>query len=172
MVNSLILVLRKNKLELPWLNILNVYICIMAEISHIIFFDGKCNLCNHTVDFIIRWKKRDNIFFASLQSDFAESFLGKRNVFIDSSTIYYYRKGKLYDRSTAILLIARQLRGIYSSMVVLWIIPKFLRDFVYKLVAKNRYSWFGKRDTCRIPLESELSFFLEQKEDLVNHRFI
>lgn len=130
--------------------------------EHIVFFDGVCNFCNSTVDRIFRSNTSKNIFFSSLQSDFAASFLlkhGLRNTDLD--TVLYYRKGRFFDRTDALIEISRELSGIYKVVPAMKILPKFLRDAGYRWFASNRYRFFGKKETCRIPTAEERSRFLE-----------
>lgn len=128
--------------------------------SQIIFFDGICNLCNGTVDFIIKRDKKNSFRFASLQSEIAESYLPDP-MLSSLSSIVLYADGKLYTESDAAIYIAAQLGGIWSIFKIFFIVPKFLRDGIYRLISKNRYKWFGKRNTCRLPTAEESLRFLE-----------
>jgi len=118
----------------------------------VILFDGVCNLCNSFVQFVIKHDKNERFKFASLQSGFAEKELA--DSFIDTqkmSTVILLENGKLYSRSTAALRILKKLNGLWPLLYVFIIIPAFIRDVVYNLIAKNRYKWFGKKDSCMIP---------------------
>ncbi len=126
----------------------------------IVFFDGVCNFCNAAIDMIYRRNKKKNLYYSSLQSDFAKRNLPPEAL-KDLDTIIFYSGGKLYYRSSASLQIAKHLTGIYRLTVALLIFPRFIRDAVYKFIAKNRYKWFGKRETCRIPTDEEKNYFLE-----------
>lgn len=128
--------------------------------SQIIFFDGICTLCNGAVDFIIKRDKKNSFRFASLQSEIAGSYLPDP-MLSSLSTIVLYANGKLYTESDAAIHIAAQLGGAWSIFKFFLIVPKFLRDGIYKLVSKNRYKWFGKRNTCRLPTAEERHRFLE-----------
>ncbi|MCW3084113.1 MAG: thiol-disulfide oxidoreductase [Bacteroidetes bacterium] len=126
----------------------------------IVFFDGVCNFCNAAVDRIYRRNKKRNIYYSSLQSEFAKKNLppeATNNI----DTIIFYSGGNLYYRSSAVLQIAKRLDGAYRLLVALYIFPRFIRDAVYKLIAKNRYKWFGKKESCRIPTAGEKKYFLE-----------
>jgi predicted DCC family thiol-disulfide oxidoreductase YuxK len=118
----------------------------------VIFFDGICNLCNGFVQFIIKHDKKANFRFAALQSDFAKQELSKKNITVEelSSVIILTEKG-IFTKSTAALKIASQLNGFWKVAYIFIIIPKFIRDFVYDIIAKNRYKWFGKENHCMIP---------------------
>lgn len=128
----------------------------------IIFFDGVCNLCNSSVQFILK-KDTNNVFlFSSLQSDAAKAILLQYNLEnFDLSSIILVEKGIIYQKSTAILRIAKRLAGISKYAYVFIIVPKFIRDGAYSLIAKNRYKWFGKRDACMLPTAALKLRFLE-----------
>ena len=128
----------------------------------IIFFDGMCNLCNSSVQFILK-KDTNNVFlFSSLQSDAAKGILLQYNLEnFDLSSIILVEKGIIYQKSTAILRIAKSLAGISKYAYVYIIVPKFIRDGVYSFIAKNRYKWFGKRDSCMLPTAALKLRFLE-----------
>jgi predicted DCC family thiol-disulfide oxidoreductase YuxK len=130
--------------------------------SNIVFFDGVCNFCNSTVDMIYSKNKKRNIFYSSLQSEFAQKFLGNNGINTnDLDTVIFYASGKFYFRSGAILQISKHLNGGYKLLSVFVIIPAFIRDGIYKWIAKNRYKFFGKKETCRIPSPEEKQYFLE-----------
>ena len=118
----------------------------------IILFDGVCNLCNSAVNFIIKHDKKEHYLFASLQSDAAKEILlqfpSKK---IDFTSIILIENEIYYNKSTASLLISKQLNGGFKLIYLLIIIPKSIRDFVYDYIAKNRYQWFGKKESCMIP---------------------
>lgn len=122
------------------------------ETSKIILFDGICNLCNSTVQFIIEKDKKNQFRFASLQSDFGQDFLKSKqlNPKVFSSLILIDGE-KFYTRSDAALRIGKELNGFYKYTGIFLIVPKFIRNFVYDFVAKNRYKWFGKQESCWIP---------------------
>jgi len=128
----------------------------------IILFDGVCNLCNASVQFIIKRDSKKNFMFSSLQSDAGQAILLQNNLEnLDFDTIILLEDGIVYDKSTAILKIIRRLSGFYKFGYIFIVVPKFIRDFVYKIIAKNRYKWFGKLDTCMIPTEELKLRFLE-----------
>lgn len=118
----------------------------------IVLFDGVCNLCNGAVQFILQRDRKEQFLFASLQSDAAkEIMLHFDRDISELSTIYLVKDKKLYDKSTAALLIANQLNGFWPVLTVFLIIPKFIRDPIYTFIAKNRYKWFGKKEQCMVP---------------------
>ncbi len=130
----------------------------------IIFFDGVCNLCNRSVDFILRHDGKENFRFASLQSEVAKDLMKNKGLDLQNMrTIILIKNGKIFYRSNAILEILRQLAAPWPLFYVLKLVPRFVRDGLYNLVSKHRYSWFGRRDTCRIPSTKERARFLEEE---------
>lgn len=118
----------------------------------IILFDGVCNLCNNTINFIIRHDKNDIFKFAPLQSSVSDELLRSFPLSQNKlDSIVLLENGKKYTQSSAALRIAKKLSGGYPILYGLMIIPKFVRDWVYSIIAKNRYKWFGKKDSCMIP---------------------
>ena len=129
--------------------------------SPIVLFDGVCNLCNTSVDFLIRNDKRGELRFSALQSEVAESLL--KNVTKPDrlpDSVMLLENGKLYTRSTAALKIVRHLPGYFKVFYVFIIIPRPVRDLVYDWIARNRYRWYGKKETCRLPSAAERARFL------------
>ena len=127
----------------------------------IILFDGICNLCNESVQFIIKRDPEEQFLFASLQSDAAEKLLLQFNY--DNSklkTIVLIEDGQLYSKSTAILRICKRLNFMWRLMYMFIILPRGFRDFVYNVVAKYRYSWFGKKDNCTFYIDGYKNRFI------------
>ncbi|MGB1018767.1 MAG: thiol-disulfide oxidoreductase DCC family protein [Chitinophagales bacterium] len=117
-----------------------------------IFFDGVCNLCNSSVQFVLKHEKQTYFSFASLQSEFGQAFLKENELDISNfDSIILFENGKIYTKSTAAIKICKQLKMPYSWIGFFIILPKFIRDFVYNFIAKNRYVWFGKSEQCAIP---------------------
>lgn len=128
----------------------------------IVFFDGVCNLCNGAVNFIIDRDPEGYFHFAPLQSSVAREHLsGTVGGETDLETIILLENGTAYDRSTAALRIARHLNGPWRLLYFALVIPRPLRDAVYSWIARNRYDWFGRRETCRMPTPELKSRFLE-----------
>ncbi|AWW00180.1 thiol-disulfide oxidoreductase DCC family protein [Arcticibacterium luteifluviistationis] len=125
---------------------------------NVILFDGVCNLCNGFVNFIIDHDKGNEFKFASLQSDFGKKLIGDK--FSDMSTVVYYDGNKFYEKSEAVLEIAKKL-PIIRWVAFFSIIPKFIRDALYMLISRNRYFIFGKEDACRVPTPELKERFLE-----------
>ena len=125
----------------------------MYHSSHpILLFDGVCNLCNGVVQFIITRDHKAIFRFASLQSDIGQSLLIQYGLPIDEiNTIVLIENGQAYTHSTAALKMASHLGIFWIWTKLLWLFPAFFRDWVYSGVAKNRYRWFGKQETCLLP---------------------
>lgn len=118
----------------------------------IVLFDGVCNLCNSSVQFIIKHDKNDFFRFAALQSETGQKMLKQAGLPQDFlGTFVYFEKGKHSVRSTAALRLSRHLNGLWKLFYVLLIIPAPIRNFFYNLVANNRYKFFGKQESCMIP---------------------
>ncbi|MDI7195349.1 DCC1-like thiol-disulfide oxidoreductase family protein [Leptospira santarosai] len=127
----------------------------------IVFFDGVCNLCNASVLFFLDRNRKENLRFASLQSSIAEKILGKKTEWNDSpSSVLFLENGILYQKSTAIIKICAYLNFPWNLFSLFRWIPSFVRDFAYDWIARNRYRWFGRLDSCRIPDPNLKSRFL------------
>lgn len=136
-------------------------VLISQSKNPVIFFDGVCNLCNGSVQFIIRNDKKGYFHFASLQSEEAEKILSKHDIKAsESNTILLLKDGQILTKSDAALEIARDLDGGWKTLKVLKILPRSLRNWVYDLLARNRYTWFGRQDQCMIPDPSLTGRFL------------
>ena len=127
----------------------------------IIFFDGVCNLCNSSVQFIIKHDKKHRFVFAALQSDVARDILLHYPTKITKKdSILLLQDNQLYSESSAALRILKQFSPFWYVFQIFWIVPKFIRDSIYRFIAKNRYSWFGKRSSCMVPTKDILKKFL------------
>ena len=125
----------------------------------IVYFDGYCNVCNAFVDFLIRRDPRGRLRFASLQSSTAQARLPARYS-QDVNTMVFEDDGQISEMSAGALRSIAALGGAWALVRVFLLVPRFLRDGVYQWVAKHRYLWFGKRETCRIATPEELERFL------------
>lgn len=125
-----------------------------------VYFDGHCNLCNASVDFLIRLDRRHRLQFASLQGRTAARRLPPDLVREVGTVVFEDARG-LVTQSTAVVRAVVALGGLYKTAVILLIIPKWLRDRVYRFVARHRYAWFGRRDVCRVPTADERARFLD-----------
>lgn len=110
----------------------------------IVFFDGICNLCQHSVHYLIQHDKNKTLKFASLQGENAKKMLQLNDVNSLESMVFFDGK-ELYKKSTAILKLSTVLGGWHKLLLVGYILPQFIRDNLYSFVAKNRYRWFGKK---------------------------
>jgi predicted DCC family thiol-disulfide oxidoreductase YuxK len=135
----------------------------LPQDKKIILFDGFCNLCDSSVQYVIKHDKRDAFRFVSLQSELGQKILkhiGINPMHIDS--IVLYEPGiSYYYKSTAALHIAKGLSGIFTLGTIFTILPTGLRDSVYDYVAKNRYKLYGQKETCMIPSPELKAKFLE-----------
>ncbi|CAN5519645.1 thiol-disulfide oxidoreductase DCC family protein [soil metagenome] len=127
-----------------------------------ILFDGVCNLCNGFVNFLIARDKKDAFKFGSLQSPKVQELLKKYDYSTnDLSTVLLIEDDTVYSQSTAVLKIVKKLNGGWPLLYGFIILPKPIRDFFYKLIAKNRYRMFGKKDACMIPTLALKAKFVE-----------
>ena len=135
----------------------------LAKNKQLILFDGVCNLCNASVQYVIKYDKKDVFMFAPLQSDTGKKIISQYQIDTTKtdSIILYTSDHKLYFRSTAALKIATKLRFPRNVLSFFLIVPVFLRDWVYSYIAKNRYKWFGKQKECMIPTEKIKAKFLK-----------
>ena len=134
----------------------------MGTNESIILFDGVCNLCNRSVQFIIRRDKNNMFRFAAIQSKAGQSLLKRFQLSPDDINSFLLIEGqRIYTRSTAALRVFRKLGGIWTFMYAFMLFPGFIRDAVYNWVARNRYKWYGKRDACMIPTADLKNKFLD-----------
>lgn len=129
--------------------------------KNIVLFDGVCNLCNGAINFLIDHDKDNKLLFASLQSDFGQGALKDYGMNTsDFDTFVFLKDGKMFTRSQGALEVIDVLGGAWSSLYMFRFVPSFLRDGIYKIVAKNRYRLFGQRDACRMPTPELKAKFL------------
>lgn len=128
----------------------------------IVVFDGVCNLCNGAVDFILTNDRTESTRFASFQSDVGRNLLSSYGVIEAPETIYVVSRGRLLRESDAVLALSSlmQQRWMRVAGRLAYVVPRAVRDILYRWVARNRYRWFGKREHCRLPRPSELDRFL------------
>ncbi len=127
----------------------------------LVLFDGVCNLCNSSVNFIIDRDRAKYFKFAALQDETVEPLLTQFDLSTETmDSIVLVEEGRCYRESTAALRIARRLNGGWRLFYALIIVPRPVRDVVYGWIARNRYRWFGKRDTCRVPTPELKARFL------------
>ena len=129
----------------------------------VVLFDGVCNLCHFSVGFIIDRDPKQYFKFASLQSDYGQDMLSRFRLNAqDFDSVVLIQNGAYYTKSSAALRIARHLNPPYNLGAVFLVIPKFLRDIGYDFIAKHRYQWFGKQESCRLPTPELKARFLDQ----------
>lgn len=139
----------------------NTNITLTLVNNNIVLFDGVCNLCNSTIDLLLKLDKKKVFYFCSLQSTRGEELIKKLNYQSEPlSSIIFVKNFKIYDRSSAILKILQTLGFPWNLFSIFFLVPKPIRDFFYRLVSTNRYRLFGKKDTCRLPTEEEKSRFI------------
>jgi predicted DCC family thiol-disulfide oxidoreductase YuxK len=126
----------------------------------IVFFDGVCNLCQGSVRYLIKHDKKEVLKFASLQGNYAKDFVNETEIQSMQSILFFDGK-MLYKKSTAVLKLSRLLGGWYQLLLLGYILPRFFRDWLYNIVAKNRYRWFGKKDQCMLPSKGFENRFLD-----------
>jgi predicted DCC family thiol-disulfide oxidoreductase YuxK len=130
----------------------------------VVLFDGVCNFCNGAVNFIIDRDRRSTFRFAALQSEAAREMFARVGRTVppgDPTTIAVFDRGRILERSAAMLRIVRDLRGAWPLLGVLRLVPRPLRDAVYVWCAARRYKWFGKSEACRVPSPEVRGRFLE-----------
>ncbi|WP_158978428.1 thiol-disulfide oxidoreductase DCC family protein [Cellulophaga sp. L1A9] len=133
------------------------------DFHKIVLFDGVCNLCNSSIHTIIKYDKKDEFRFASLQSEIGQKLAKERHIdtTVVDSIILIEPGIAYYTKSTAALNIGKSFGGLWSLLSVLEWIPEKFRDTIYDYVAKNRYKWYGKQDACMIPTAELKAKFLE-----------
>ncbi len=123
-----------------------------VTLSPVIFYDGVCKLCNRSVTIILRIDRQGRLKMAALQSDYGRRVLAEHGMEFDPlDTLMLLERERLSTKSTAIIRISKYLGGVWPLAMILLIIPRFIRDFFYDIIAKNRYRWFGKYNTCPLP---------------------
>lgn len=136
----------------------------MSEYPYIIFYDGICGLCNQSIQFIIKHDKKKIFRFAALDSEFAKSLLQSNHIKTENiDTIILMVNNKSYLYSEAVLKIFSLLGFPYNILLIGFILPKSIRDRIYKWIARNRYRIWGKYDSCPIPTEHQQKLFLNSR---------
>lgn len=128
----------------------------------VILFDGVCNFCNATINFLIDRDKKGIFKFAALQSESGKEILERHQIKVltEADSVVLEKEGRIYQKSDAALEIARHMDGLWKLLYAFKIVPRFIRDAIYDLVAKNRYRLMGKRDSCRLPTPELRARFL------------
>ena len=134
---------------------------IAAIKQPLILFDGMCNLCSSSVQFIIKRDKKKQFYFTSIQSHLGQQIIQYFQLdFTKVESVLLLEKNNIFIESTAALKIANQLSGFWPILYSFIIIPSFIRNSIYQLIARNRYKWFGKKESCWIPTKEIISRFL------------
>ena len=128
----------------------------------VVLFDGVCNFCNYWVNFALKRDKKKKLKFSPLQGETARQILEKYNFNTTAlSSVILIDKNRIWTQSSAAIRICKYLKGGWKLCYGLIIIPKFIRDFFYNIIARNRYKWYGKRDKCMIPTPELRDRFLD-----------
>ena len=127
---------------------------------NIVLFDGVCNLCNSTILFLIKHDTNHNLHFAATQTESGKKLMRHYNILDEEKSVFFIKEGIVFSKSNAVIEIAKQITGWPHIFKYACLFPKFLRDSVYDLIAKNRYSLFGKKETCTVPTEENRNRFL------------
>jgi predicted DCC family thiol-disulfide oxidoreductase YuxK len=127
----------------------------------IIYFDGVCNLCNGFIDFLIKRDKRRVFKYTSLQGKKGQDLLLKHKLPTENlSSVILEKDGVVYIKAKAAIKILSALPGAWFLFSIFKIVPLFISNYVYDVIAKNRYNWFGKKESCRLPTAEEREFFI------------
>ena len=126
----------------------------------VVFFDGVCNLCQHSVRYLLKHDKKKVLKFASLQGQYAKKTLNAEHL-KNLESLLFYNKKTIYKKSDAVLELCKVLGGWHKIFLVGYSLPPFLRNGLYSFIAQNRYRWFGKQDYCMMPTKDIQDRFLE-----------
>lgn len=130
--------------------------------KNILLFDGVCNLCNGTVNWLIDHDPEGKLYFCSLQSEQGQAILEKHGLEKTSfQSVIFVKKNTFYQKSDAALEVLETLGGFWKILYFFKIVPAFVRNYFYDLIAQNRYLWFGKSEACRIPTPELKKRFME-----------
>ncbi|MEH7238947.1 thiol-disulfide oxidoreductase DCC family protein [Bacillus sp. JJ1562] len=129
--------------------------------NHIILFDGVCNFCNSSVQFILKRDSKQLYHFASLQSDAGKALLKKHGIPEDTNSFVLIEGDRFFTKSSAALRVCRNLKGLYRFLYIFRFIPAPIRDIFYHVIANNRYKWFGKQESCMLPPPDVRKRFLD-----------
>ncbi|WHY89337.1 thiol-disulfide oxidoreductase DCC family protein [Neobacillus cucumis] len=132
------------------------------QMERIVLFDGVCNLCNHSVQFIIKRDASEKFKFASLQGETGKRMMTKYGLPPDLNSFVLIENDKVYIKSTAALRVCQELKGTWKLFAILMkMIPTNSRDYIYDIIAKNRYTWFGRKNSCILPSPELKKRFLD-----------
>lgn len=130
----------------------------------IMIYDGDCGLCHRAVGHVLKWDRREEFRFAGNRSDVGRGLLKEAGMRLDPppETMVVLIEGKCFTKSDAALVIAGRLGGVHSVLRLGWLVPRFMRDWCYDRIARNRHAFFGSHDRCELPVGAERSRFLDQ----------
>lgn len=124
----------------------------LIQNNSILLFDGHCNLCSGVVQFILTKEKNNLLYFASLQSEAGAAILAHFHINpAEVDSLVLVEQGRSYIKSAAALRVARYLKGLYPWLFGFIIVPPFIRNMVYDYVARHRYKWYGRQESCMVP---------------------
>jgi predicted DCC family thiol-disulfide oxidoreductase YuxK len=133
----------------------------MPHQQSIVFFDGVCNLCNCFVQFVLKHEANPDFKFCSLQSDFATNFFKEKQFILSGiDSVIVFQNNQFYIESTAAFKIINKLKWPFKAFSVFSILPEFISNLIYKIIAKNRYKMFGKSNVCWVMTEQTKNRFL------------
>ncbi|EMJ85724.1 thiol-disulfide oxidoreductase DCC family protein [Leptospira meyeri] len=131
------------------------------EKSKIVFFDGICHLCMGSVQFLLKKNQKENLYFSAIGSETFRSLFSKEILPKLPDSILYWREGTLYLESDAILQLVRELKFPWFLLFGFWMVPRMIRNPLYRFIAKRRYVWFGKAEACMVPSPNIKKRFLD-----------
>jgi predicted DCC family thiol-disulfide oxidoreductase YuxK len=134
---------------------------IDPTLDKIVLFDGVCNFCNNSVQFILKHDSSGSLKFASLQSPTGQALLKQYSIPTTVDSVIFIENGMAYTRSDAALKIVRYFGGLWSVFLVFNLVPSPIRNFFYDSFARNRYKWFGKRESCMLPSREVRTRFVD-----------
>ena len=133
-----------------------------SDAQKVVLFDGVCNLCNSTVQFLLKRDQQKKFLFASLQGEYGKKIQSQFQLNEQEMQSFIFQDGNaVYTKSTGALWVLFHLGGIWKATICLIVIPPFIRDAVYLFIAKNRYKWFGKKESCWLPNPAFKERFLQ-----------
>ncbi|HET7393735.1 MAG TPA: thiol-disulfide oxidoreductase DCC family protein [Candidatus Binatia bacterium] len=139
----------------------------VSEVPNLILFDGVCNLCNASVQFVIRHDRAGKFRFAAIQSEIGREIFQRHG--LDPAklqTFVFITDGRIFLRSDAAIEVVARFGGAWKLLRVLSLVPRSLRDAIYSFIAQNRYRWFGRQEVCMIPTPEIKERFLDAPNSL------
>ncbi len=129
--------------------------------ENVVFFDGVCKLCNGWVQFLLKFDRKNNLKFATLSSQTAGLLKQDHMQLEQVDSVFFFQNNKVYMKSNAVFKIIEQLGGTLKVLLIFSLLPTVLTDWVYDIVAKNRYSLYGKNNSCMVPKPAHAAKFLD-----------